>query len=52
MINLLQLKGNKEAELIVTQDKGIRLNGRKHPHSWSIMDSEDCLIWIFKQLRK
>jgi len=52
MINLLQLKGNKEAELIVTEDKGIRLNGQKHPHSWSIMDSEGCLTWILKQLKK
>ena len=52
MINLLQLKGNKEAELVVTYDKGVRLNGQKHPHSWSIMDSEDCLKWILKQFNK
>jgi len=50
MINLLQLQGNKKAELIVTNDKGVRLNGEKHPHSWSIMDSDDCLIWVLKQL--
>ena len=52
MINLLQLQGNNEAELIVTNDKGVRLNGEKHPHSWSIMDSEGCLVWILKQLNK
>jgi pimeloyl-ACP methyl ester carboxylesterase len=52
MINLLQLQGNTEAELIVTNDKGVRLNGEKHPHSWSIMDSEGCLVWILKQLNK
>jgi hypothetical protein len=51
MINLLQLKGNKEAQLVVTHQKGKRLNGMRHPHSWSIMDSQLCLNWIFKQLK-
>ncbi len=50
MINLLQLNGNKNAEMIVTYNKGVRLNGTKHPHSWSIMDSADCLTWILKQI--
>ena len=50
MINLLQLQGNKDAEMIVTYNKGKRLNGMPHPHSWSIMDSQDCLDWILKQL--
>ncbi len=50
MINLLQLGGNKKAELIITHDKGVRPNGQKHPHSWSIMDSQQCLDWIMKQL--
>lgn len=50
MINLLQLNGNSNAEMIVTYDKGVRIDGTKHPHSWSIMDSKDCLDWILKQL--
>jgi hypothetical protein len=50
MINLLQLSGNKNAEPIVTHDKGYRLNSQRHPHSWSIMDSQQCLDWIMKQL--
>lgn len=50
MINLLQLQGNKGAELVVTHDKGVRPNGMKHPHSWSIMDSKNCMAWILKQL--
>lgn len=50
MINLLQLNGNKNAEMIVTYNKGVRLNGTKHPHSWSIMDSADCLTWILKHV--
>jgi hypothetical protein len=50
MINLLQLNGNKRADLVVTHDKGVRPNGMKHPHSWSIMDSKSCMTWILKQL--
>jgi hypothetical protein len=50
MINLLQLQGNKSADLIVTHDKGVRPGGMKHPHSWSIMDSRKCMTWILKQL--
>lgn len=51
MINLLQIQGNKNAKLVVTNNKGIRLNGMRHPHSWSIMNSQQCLTWIIKQLR-
>lgn len=51
MINLLQLKGNKNADIVVTHDKGVRPNGMKHPHSWSIMDSKSCMAWILKQLK-
>jgi len=50
MINLLQLKGNKSADIVVTHDKGVRPNGMKHPHSWSIMNSKNCMTWILKQL--
>jgi len=50
MINFLQLHGNKNAELVVTNNKGRRLNGMRHPHSWSIMNSQRCLDWILKQL--
>jgi hypothetical protein len=51
MINLLQLGGNKNAELIVTHNKGYRLNGNRHPHSWSIMDNQQCFDWILEQLK-
>ncbi len=50
MINSLQLQGNKGAEIVVTHDRGVRPNGMKHPHSWSIMDSKSCMAWILKQL--
>lgn len=49
MINFLQLRGNKKATIVVTHDKGVRPNGMKHPHSWSIMDSNKCINWILKQ---
>lgn len=52
MINFLQIQGNKDAEMVVTTNKGIRLNGARHPHSWSIMDSQHALNWILKQLKK
>ncbi|HRC32087.1 MAG TPA: hypothetical protein PK736_01445 [Bacteroidia bacterium] len=45
-----QANDNTNAEMIVTYDKGVRIDGTKHPHSWSIMDSQDCLDWILKQL--
>lgn len=46
MINELKLMGNKDANVIITMGKGVRLDGRRHPHSWSIMDTEDCMNWI------
>ncbi len=51
MINFLQLKGNNNAEIVVTHDKGVRPNGMIHPHSWSIMDSKDCMTWILKHVK-
>ncbi len=52
MINLLQIQGNKDAQLVVTSNKGKRPNGMRHPHSWSIMDSKLCLDWLLKHLSK
>jgi hypothetical protein len=51
MINWLQLNGNKTADIVVTHDKGVRPNGMKHPHSWSIMNSKDCMTWMLAQLK-
>lgn len=52
MINLLKLQGNEDATMITTQNKGVRQGGAKHPHSWSIMDSEESMAWVLKQLAK
>jgi hypothetical protein len=52
MINLLQIRGNKNAQLVVTANKGKRLNGMRHPHSWSIMDAQQCMAWILMQINR
>ena len=52
MINQLKIMGNKNARVIVSQGKGVRLDGTKNPHSWSIMDSEVCLNWIIETFEK
>jgi len=50
MINELNRLGNNRAELIVTNNMGYRKpNNNRHPHSWSIVDNDELLIWLFKQ---
>ncbi len=51
MVNQLKIMGNKNATVNISKGKGVRLDGSKNPHSWSIMDSEDCLNWILKLLK-
>ena len=46
MINDLKIMGNDNAEVIISMEKGFRLDGTKNPHSWSIMDSADLMEWI------
>ncbi|PCH76423.1 MAG: hypothetical protein COB98_06325 [Flavobacteriaceae bacterium] len=52
MINDLKLMGNQDANVIITMGKGVRLDGRRHPHSWSIMDNQDCMNWILNLFKK
>jgi pimeloyl-ACP methyl ester carboxylesterase len=52
MINLLNLKGHPDANLVITNNKGRRLDGKAHPHSWSIMDNNQVLDWIEKIFNK
>jgi esterase/lipase len=50
MINELNRLGNKNAELITTQNRGYRKpNNRRHPHSWSIVDNDELIKWLLKQ---
>lgn len=38
--------GEEKVELIVTNKRGYRANGNRHPHSWSIVDKRKLLDWI------
>jgi hypothetical protein len=44
--NSLVNLGSKKAEFIKTENRGIRANGEKHPHSWNIVERESLLKWI------
>ena len=50
MINDLKMMGNPDANVIVSMGKGKRLDGSRHPHSWSILDTTDCMLWILDLL--
>jgi len=45
-INQLKLQGNKLAQLVVTENKGVLPNGSRHPHSWSIVDEKEMIRWF------
>ena len=48
-INELTKNGNQQAQLILTQNKGIRkLMNMKQPHSWSIADANETVKWLLK----
>lgn len=47
MINELNLLGNHKAQLIVTQNKGVRKSTQiKHPHAWSLIDHKELINWL------
>jgi len=46
--DLKQLHGNESVELIQTENRGYRANGMRHPHSWSVVDEEELVKWVFK----
>lgn len=48
LINFLHRNGNAKAEFINAFGKGYRLDGTRHPHSWSIVEPVDCVGWILK----
>jgi pimeloyl-ACP methyl ester carboxylesterase len=51
LILQLRLLGNRQAELITTQGRGVRPDGVRHPHSWSIVDEPELGAWILRQVR-
>ena len=46
-----KLLRNENAEFIPTTGKGYRIDGRRHPHSWSILDAEDTANWIERMIK-
>lgn len=42
----LKRHGFKNAEYITSSDRGYRANGDRHPHSWSIVDTDDLIKWM------
>jgi hypothetical protein len=50
MINYLLLNGNDKAELVIADRPAMRSHGFRHPHSWSIIEEVDCVLWIKKSL--
>lgn len=52
MINTLNNLGNKEAELILTEDQGYHPDGTRHPHSWSIVDEQEMIQWFLTLIRE
>ena len=48
LINRLMLMGNERAEFMTTKQPGMRSNGTRHPHSWSIVDEVECIQWTLK----
>jgi len=46
LINRLMLMGNNEAEFIQTFKTGYRRDGKRHPHSLSIINETECLEWM------
>ncbi|MEO9475927.1 MAG: hypothetical protein ABJG41_10345 [Cyclobacteriaceae bacterium] len=52
LINRLMLTGNDKAEFMQAKLPGIRSNGMRHPHSWSIVDEVELILWVEKLLEE
>lgn len=48
LINRLMLMGNERAEFVTAKQPGMRSNGTRHPHSWSIVDEIECIQWTLR----
>lgn len=48
----LKLLGNDDAELITNIGKGYFPNGKRHPHAFSQLDSDEFIIWADRMLSK
>jgi len=50
LINRLQLLGNEQATFMQSLETGVRRDGKRHPHSWSIVDAKECIEWVNKHV--
>ncbi|AUD06938.1 alpha/beta fold hydrolase [Spirosoma pollinicola] len=50
MILFLMDRGNKGAEFINALGKGRRIEGNRHPHSWSIIEPRELISWMLKYM--
>lgn len=50
LVNRLLLEGNNEAEFVSSKLPGMRSNGVRNTHSWSIVDEVDCILWEKEKL--
>ena len=48
LFQVLSDEGYSAVEYIPTQNKGFRANGDRHPHSWSIVDTDHLMNWILE----
>jgi hypothetical protein len=51
LIQFLTDRGNTKAEFINAFQKGVRIEGNRHPHSWSIVDPTSTVTWILDCLK-
>lgn len=51
LINDLKIRGHSKAELIISQNKGFKPDGSKHPHSWSIVDEKELIDWFTELIK-
>ena len=52
LVNVLRIGGNARAALITTTGRGVRPNGMRHPHSWSIVAEDDLASWLVRLLAR
>ncbi len=52
LVRHLRLLGNADAALVTTTGRGVRPDGRRHPHSWSIVDEADLACWVQARLAR
>lgn len=51
MIVELNLQGNNRAKFVNRLGKGYRMDGTRHPHSWSLVDANDCVKWMLQYIK-